>query len=101
MLNCLDLTPKTNHQGMTAIYSQCLILVNHKKKHSPETVDNTAIQIKTNKVNSNIDDQSLTKEVYRLCQGYTMQNQQCGKNLDVLRKLYRSILGKYRYTSLE
>ncbi|MEA5565662.1 hypothetical protein [Anabaena sp. UHCC 0399] len=30
-----------------------------------------------------------------------MQNRQCGKNINILLKLYRSILGEYRYTSLE
>lgn len=101
MLNCLDLTPKTSHQGMKNIYFQYFILNKYKKKHINASVYKTTSKRRSSEVNSNIDDQSLTKEVYRLCQGYTMQNRQCGENINMLLKLYRSILGKYRYTSLE
>jgi|GEM_PF-5001356 len=101
MLNCIDLTPKTNHQGIKNIYSQYLILMNYKKKHQMILVYDAVIKIKSDAVDGDIDDQSLTKEVYRLCQGYTVQNRQCGEKINILLKLYRSILSKYRYTSLE
>ncbi|MGH1397151.1 MAG: hypothetical protein ACRAVC_24410 [Trichormus sp.] len=103
MSNCLELTATTNQQGSKNIYSQYYFSINYKNQHKAYSVTTPINKINSNSVNSSISDQiqSLTKEADLVYQGYTMQNQQCGKNINILWKLYRSILSKYRYTSLE
>lgn len=101
MLNCLELAPKTNHQGIKKIYSQYYIWRLQKKRHTKYLNYPTVSKIKSDGVNSHIHDQSLKKEMYRLCQGYTMQNRLSGDNINIALKLYRAILSKYMYTSLE
>lgn len=103
MSNCLELTATTNQQGIKNIYPQYFFSRLYKNQHKKYSVQTVISKINSNSVNSSISDQiqSLTKEADLVYQGYTMQNQPCGKNINILWNLYRSILGKYRYTSLE
>lgn len=104
MFHCLELAVKTNYPRGSTAYIRYYFTYKNNKLYKMLSVF-AAIARKTNSIVGQINYQlKLLRQLlaeHSIYQRYTRQKLQCGDNINNSWKLYRSILSKYMYTSLE